>query len=114
MNIISIITLITNILAILVLCVGLFFKIENPKSKAVYGYVIAGGMIPYMLMLSVFVIADLIIGHNFSSGLLILCVISPFIIGKLVRYETLKKYTTIQILCFLVSMIWIFIEYYRI
>ena len=105
MNIISIITLITNILAILVLCVGLFFKIENPKGKAIYGYVIAGGMIPYMLALSIYVLADMIINCHYWSILLILCVISPFIIGKLVRYETLKKYTLIQILCFCASLV---------
>lgn len=105
MNIITLTALIFNILAILVLCVGLFFKIENPKSKAVYGYVIAGGMIPYMLTLSNFAFYDSFIRHNFWSLLLILCVISPFIIGKLVRYETLKKYTVIQILCFCVSLV---------
>jgi hypothetical protein len=105
MSIITITTIILNILAILVLCIGLFFRIENPKSKAVYGYAIAGGMIPYMFALSVFVAADVIIKHHLWSILLILCVISPFIIGKLVRYETLKKYTFIQILCFCVSLV---------
>ena len=104
MNVITTVTLIFNILAILVLCAGLFFKIENPKSKAIYGYIIAGGMIPYMFALSIFIIADMIINRNFWSILLFLCVISPFIIGKLVRYETLKKYTFIQILCFCASL----------
>ena len=104
MSIITTTTIVLNILAILVLCVGLFFKIENPKSKAVYGYAIAGGMIPYMLALSIYVIVDIIINRNFWSILLILCVISPFIIGKLVKYETLKKYTFIQILCFCASL----------
>jgi len=105
MNIIALLALICNIWAILVLCVGLFFKIENPKSKAVYGYVIASGMIPYMLALSIFAFYGAFVGHNFWSLLLILCVISPFVIGKLVRYETLKKYTVIQILCFCVSLV---------
>ena len=105
MSIITTATIVLNILAILVLCIGLFFRIENPKSKAVYGYAIAGGMIPYMLALSIYVLADVIINRHFWSILLILCVISPFIIGKLVRYETLKKYTFIQILCFCVSLV---------
>ena len=105
MSIITITTLIFNILAILVLFVGLVFRIENPKSKAVYGYVIAGGMIPYMVMLTVYAVAKTVFEHDLWLLLLILCVISPFIIGKLVRYETLKKYTLIQILCFCVSLV---------
>lgn len=105
MNIITLISIIFNIVAILVLFAGLFYKFENPKAKAVYGYSIAGSMIAYIVTLSAFIAADVIIGHNFLSALLILCVISPFIIGKLVKYETLKKYTVIQILCFLVSFI---------
>lgn len=104
MNIITLITIILNIVAILVLCAGLFHKFENPKNKAVYGYVIAGGMIPYMLALSIYVISDIIVNRNFWSIFLILCVISPFIIGKLVKYETLKIYTLIQILCFCTSL----------
>ena len=104
MNIITLITIILNIVAILVLCAGLFHKFENPKNKAVYGYVIAGGMIPHMLALSIYVISDIIVNRNFWSILLILCVISPFIIGKLVKYETLKIYTLIQILCFCTSL----------
>ena len=105
MNIITLITIILNIVAILVLCAGLFHKFENPKNKAVYGYVIAGGMIPYMLALSIYVISDIIVNRNFWSIFLILCVISPFIIGKLVKYETLKKYTIIQIFCFCISLV---------
>ena len=104
MNIITLITIILNIVAILVLCAGLFHKFENPKNKAVYGYVIAGGMIPYMLALSIYVISDIIVNRNFWSIFLILCVISPFIIGKLVKYETLKIYALIQILCFCASL----------
>lgn len=104
MNIITLITIILNIVAVLILCAGLFHKFENPKNKAVYGYVIAGGMIPYMLALSIYVVADIIVNRNFWSILLILCVISPFIIGKLVKYETLKIYTFIQILCFCASL----------
>lgn len=105
MNIITLITIILNIIAILVLCIGLFVKFENPKNKAVYGYVIAGGMIPYMLALSIFVVADVIINHHFWSVLLFLCVISPFVIGRLVKFETLKIYTIIQILCFCASLV---------
>ena len=105
MNIITLTTIIFNIAAIIVLFAGLFYKFENPKIKAVYGYSIAGSMILYMLSLCVYIAADVIIGHNFLSALLLLCVISPFVIGRLVKYETLKKYTVIQIMCFLVSFI---------
>ena len=111
MNIITLTAIIVNIVAILVLCAGLFYKFENPKIKAIYGYSIAGAMIPYMLALSVYIVADAIIRHNFWSILLILCVISPFVIGKLVKFETLKRYTIIQIMCFIVSLAYVLINF---
>ena len=104
MKIIIGLTIISNILAILVTAFGLFHKFENPKTKAVYGYTMAGAIIPYMFMLSTFIGLELVYKHNINYTWLLLCIISPFIIGKLVKFETLKKYTVIQILCFCASL----------
>lgn len=95
--------IIVNILAIIVLSMGLLYSFEQPKIKAVYGYCVAGSMIMYIAIITIAAIYGLIVKHNLYSIILLLCAISPFIIGKLVKYETLKKYTIIQILCFVVS-----------
>ena len=105
MHIVTVLGIVSNILAILVLLVGLFYNFEQPKIKAIYGYSIAGCVLPYLILLTLIGIYGLVVNHNLYSLILFLCVISPFIIGKLVKYETLKKYTSVQILCFVVSLI---------
>lgn len=94
------------------LSVGLFHKFENPKNKAAYGYILAGGMISYMLSLSIYIVADAIIKQNYWTSLLVFCVISPFVIGKVVKYNTLKIYTVVQIICFLISLAIIILKFY--
>ena len=111
MYIVMTLAIVANILSILIFLVGLFYNFEQPKVKAVYGYVIAGCVIPYLLLLSFVGIYELILKHNLYSFILFLCVISPFVIGKLVKYETLKKYTVIQIICFIVSLVTLFLKF---
>ena len=84
---------------------GLFYNFKNPKNKAVYGYLITGCMILYIITLSLALIYGFFEKHYLYGFILFLCVISPFVIGKLVKYETLKKYTTAQIMCYIVSLI---------
>jgi len=106
MRILTDITLFFNVITIIVLAIGLFHDFKNPKHKAFYGYSITGAMIPFLLFLTLFIIFDLFLYRNIlSAAILILCAASPFIIGKLVKYETLKKYTIIQILAFCLSFV---------
>ena len=107
MHIVTGLGIIANILAILVLIVGLFYNFEQPKIKAVYGYSIAACFIPYLVLLTIIGIVN----HNFYSLILFFCVVSPFIIGKLVKYETLKKYTIVQIFCFVISLVTLLLQY---
>lgn len=102
---------IVNALAIFILLVGLFYNFEQPKIKAVYGYSIAACVIPYLVLLILIGMYGLVVNHNLYSLIVFLCVISPFVIGKLVKYETLKKYTFIQILCFCVSLVTLLIKF---
>ena len=111
MTLIGILTLIFNIIAIAILAFGLFHTFEHPKNKAIYGYTIAGSCIPYLILLTIFVILEILQG-NYKFSCLLFCVISPFIIGKLVKYETLKFYTAIQILCFVISAVVLIIKYF--
>ncbi len=97
--------IIVNILATIVLSMGLLYNFEQPKIKAVYGYCVAGSMISYIAILTIAAIYGLIIKQNLYNIILLLCAISPFIIGKLVKYETLRKYTIIQIICFTASLV---------
>jgi len=94
-----------NILSIIVMSIGLFHEFKNPKHKAIFGYTITAIMIMYMILLGIISIYALFVNHNLLYSLILfLCVISPFIIGKFVKYETLKKYTATQIMCYVVSL----------
>lgn len=105
MHIIITSAIIVNIFSIIVLLVGLFCNFEQPKNKAIFGYSFVGALIFYIITLSIAAIYKLIVKPDLYCLLVLLCVVSPFIIGKLVKYETLKKYTIIQIICFIVSLL---------
>jgi hypothetical protein len=111
MRIITQIAIIINILSVILLSIGFFHNFEQPKTKAVYGYSIAGCMLAYIVALSLITIYGIAVSHNLYSAFLFLCVISPFVIGKLVKYETLKKYTFIQIMCFVISLLILLIKF---
>ena len=86
------------------LLIGLFYNFKQPKNKAVFGYLITGCMLLYIITLSIAIIYGFIGKHYLYSLILFLCIISHFIIGKLVKYETLKKYTIAQIMFYVVSL----------
>jgi len=108
MKIITDIAVFFNIIILIVLLFGLFFKFKKPKRKATYGIIMAISMISYLFTLSVVIALGIILKHNFNILYLVLCVISPFIIGYFIKYETLKKYTVIQIVFFAASLIFLF------
>ncbi len=99
-----IVAIIVNIVAIIVLSAGLFHKFEHPKHKAIFGYTVAGSMILYIALLGLIAMYELFVNRGLYGIILFLCVISPFVIGKLVKYNTLKQYTVIQILFFILSL----------
>ena len=103
--------IIVNILSIIMLPIGLFYNFKQPKNKAIYGYLIAGCIIMYITALSLALIYGVFKKHYLYSFVLFLCIISHFIIGKLVKYETLKKYTIIQTTCYVVSLITLLLNF---
>lgn len=109
MHIVLVSAIIANILSIIMLPVGLIYDFKQPKTKAVYGYLIAGCMLLYIITLSMVSIYGIFEKHYLYSLVLFLCVISNFVVGKLVKYETLKKYTIIQTMCYVASLITLFI-----
>ena len=111
MYIVLLSAVVVNILSIIMLPIGLFCNFDQPKYKAVYGYLIAGCMLLYMLMLGMTLIYGLFVKHYLFSLILFLCIISHFIIGKLVTYETLKKYTIAQVMCYIVSLITLLLNF---
>ena len=86
------------------LLIGLFYNFKLPKNKAVYGYSLAGCMLLCIIALIFALIYGFIGKHYLYCFVLFLCVISNFIIGRLVKYETLKTYTAVQILFYAVSL----------
>ena len=91
------------------LLIGLFYNFKRPKNKAIYGYLIAGCVLLYIITLSLALIYGFFETHYLYSFVLFLCIISHFIIGKLVKYETLKKYTVVQIMFYVVSLVTLFV-----
>ena len=89
----------------MVLLLGLFYRFEQPKHKAIFGYTVLASMIMYILLVGFIAVYCLYVNHILYSLILFLCAVSPFIIGKFVNYNSLKLYTIIQILCYLLSLI---------
>ena len=104
MYIVLISAIIVNILSIIMLLIGLLYNFKQPKNKATYGYLLAGSMLLYIVTLSLPLIYGLLVKHYIYSLVLFLCIISHFIIGQLVKHETLKKYTIVQIMCYVLSL----------
>ena len=111
MRIIEILAIIVNILSVIVLLIGLFYNFKQPKNKATYGYWVTGCMLLYIVTLSLALLKGFGEKHYLYGFILFLCLISHFIIGKLVKYETLKKYTTVQIMCYAVSLFTLFLNF---
>ena len=105
MHIVFTTAVIVNALTITMFLIGFFYNFkQQPRHKAIYGYLIAGCVILYILMLSLILIYGFLKKHYLYSIILFLCIISHFIIGKLVKFETLKKYTIIQIMFYILSL----------
>lgn len=111
MKTLGIMAFLLNLTAIFVLSTGIIYKFKTPKTKAYFGYCLVGSLLLYLISLLVLMTADLIFKQNFKALYLMIFIIAPFIIGKLVKYETLKKYTLVQIFCYCVSLITIILEY---
>ena len=103
--------IIVNILSVILLLIGLLYNFKHPKNKALYGYLITGCIILYIITLSLALIYGFFEKHYLYSFVLFLCIISHFIIGKLVKYETLKKYTIVQITFYVVSLITLLLNF---
>ena len=95
-----------NIIAIL-LFTGLYFinlKEEvSPKQKALWSSASGAALFLYLIFISVLFVIGLIKQNYFLISLSAFLVI-PFIIGKRVRYETLRKYLLLQIFFFITSL----------
>ena len=104
MYIVLSLAVIVNILSIIIMLIELFYNFKQPKNKAIYGYLIVSFIILYIITLGVVLIYDILQKHYLYGLILFLCIISHFIIGKLVKYETLKIYTTAQIICYVASL----------
>jgi hypothetical protein len=111
MYLVTTISIIVNIVSIIVLLIGLVHTFEQPKRKAVYGYFIAGTMLTYLFILTFLAVYELLVNRYLVFLVFVLCIMSPFIIGKLVKYETLKKYTIVQIMFFVLSLVTLLIKF---
>ena len=66
MHIVLLSAIIINILFVIALLTGLFYNFKQPKNKAIYGYLLAGSMILYIITLSLALIYGFL-GKHFLS-----------------------------------------------
>ena len=105
MYIVFLLAIAANILSIIILLIGLLCKFKQPKNKAIFGYCVFGSILLYTALLGIVAICFGISNFGLYCFILTLCIISQFMIGKFVRYETLKKYTILQIMFYTVSLV---------
>jgi hypothetical protein len=111
MYIVLISAIIVNILSVIMLLIGLLYNFKQPKNKALYGYLLAGSMLLYIITISLALIYGFFEKYYLYSIVLFLCIISHFVLGQLVKHETLKKYTIVQIMCYIVSLFTLFTNF---
>lgn len=106
MNLLINASITVNILLILLfaaVCIINFKENANPKLKANLGTFLGAVLFLYLI----FIITLSVIGfvkHNFiMSGLVVFAVI-PFVIGHFVNYKTLKIFSVLQLLAFILNL----------
>ena len=78
------------------------FKNSNKLSPVM---ALLGGLFVFYILIGIMLI--FIMPSLLNKIIILLFIISPFIIGKLVTYEKLKFYSIIQILCVILSLVFI-------
>ena len=111
MRLVLYLSILVNIMTFISFMIGFAFTFKedfNPKHIAKLGVVIGIITIIYLIFLSLVVISGCITG-NYSVLSLLLFIISPFIIGHYVKYETIRQYSIIQLFSFALSLFVLFI-----
>lgn len=80
-----------------------FVKKNNSKNHPVYVSTMTGLLLLYVIcgLLLIFYVP------KFDKLILLLFALSPFIIGKLATYETENKYALFQIICLVLSAVFV-------
>ena len=106
MQIIIYTSVIINLFVILLLMICYLGQNKcEPKFKATCGFWFTVFLILYILSILLFVITESLIKLNFTSLFYLVFVIVPFIIGYYSNYKKLMKYTILQEIFFIISLI---------
>ena len=74
-----------------------------PKTKSNFGILFALFYITYILLLGIVLVVGIFLKHNIIYAGLLVFLIIPFIIGANISYKTLKLYSFVQLLVFIMS-----------
>ena len=110
MNILINASIVINIILIFIfkmLYMMTFKKEVNPKMKAIAGTFAAVFIFLYLAAFTAISVAG-IIKHNYLYISAIIFVIIPFVIGHFAKFSKLKKYTNLQIIAYLLSLLLLF------
>ena len=105
MNLVLGFALLINILLILVFVINLYYINKNslaPKTKAFLGVAFGSLLFLYLILMAI-ILTFGVLNRNYYSILLSIFIFMPFVIGKLVSYKTLIKYSILQLLLFATS-----------
>jgi len=102
-------TVIINVIQIILFIIAtfaLFYKNTLPKTKADIATINAVTLLLYCICFLILFIAGFLkddLRYLFS----VIFILMPFVIGKFVRYQTLKKYSILQLLMFCISLFYL-------
>ncbi|MCX4274453.1 MAG: hypothetical protein OSJ27_01570 [Candidatus Gastranaerophilales bacterium] len=102
--------IIINVLLIVSLFFGMqnIFKEEtNPKLRAYYSIYLSVLLFLYLAMIIVVALHYFILAHYGTSPFLFMFFIFPFAIGNFASYKRLRFFTFLQIIVFILSLIYI-------
>ena len=111
MNLVLGFSLLINILLVIVLAINLHYLNKNslaPKTKAFLGVALGALLLLYLILMAIILVFE-VLNKNYYFIFLSIFILMPFVIGKLVSYKTLYKYSMLQMILFLFSLVFILV-----
>ena len=108
MKLLTLALIIINFVVALSFAIGFIMNFKsgvNPKHKALVGLIIGISTTVYLAGLIALSIIYICLNKLLLSGVFLFFAMIPFIIGYLVKYDTLKKYSYWQLVFFIGSLL---------
>ncbi len=104
LSLLKLLLFITGILFIVLFSVRVFYKFKSAQILSIFVTIVA--IMLFLYILSCFAMS-VFCPNYFNKFMMLMFGLSPFIIGRLAVYEKLKKYSAIQVLCVILSLVFL-------